>query len=101
MVNLIKPLQAEITTFNELLCVLRLVKFSCNHKLMSSRFTSTERNDVVRAVAVTQLVERSHLTPEVRSSNPVISKLLNLEHLFAVNWIEKTKIKKNRPGNSH
>ena len=41
-----------------------------------------------------QLVERSLPTPEVRGSNPVSGKLLNVEHLFSVNRFEKTKIKK-------
>ena len=39
----------------------------------------------------------SVLTPEVCSLNPVISKISN-EHLFIVNCIENTIIKKNRPG---
>ena len=43
------------------------------------------------SVVVAQLVERSLPTP-------VISKLLKIEHLFTVNCIEKTKIKKKRPG---
>ena len=38
-------------------------------------------------------------TPEVRGSNPVIGKKLYLYHLFTVNCIEKTKIKKNESGN--
>ena len=45
------------------------------------------------AVVVAQLVKRSLPTPKVRSSNPFISKL-NIEHLFSVNCIQKTKIKK-------
>ena len=40
---------------------------------------------------VTQLVEWLP-TPEVRGSNPVISKVNN-EHFLTVNSIEKTKIK--------
>ena len=43
-----------------------------------------------------QLVERSLLTLEVRSSSPVINKKLYLT--FTVNCIEETKIKKKRPG---
>ena len=46
-----------------------------------------------------QLVERSVLIPEVHSSNPVIGK--NLYWTFTVNCIEKTKIKKKRPGMAH
>ena len=41
------------------------------------------------AVVLAKLVERSHPTPEVRSSNPVIGKLY---WTFKVNCIEKTKI---------
>ena len=52
-------------------------------------------------VVVAQLVERSLLTPEVRSSNPVIGKLLSDIYLITVNWIEKTKMKKKRPGMAH
>ena len=48
------------------------------------------------AEVVDQLVERSLLTLEVRSSSPVISKKLYLT--FTVNCIEETKIKKKRPG---
>ena len=52
-------------------------------------------------VVVAQLVERSLLTPEVRSSNPVIGKLLLDIYLITVNWIEKTRMKKKRPGMAH
>ena len=37
---------------------------------------------------------------EVRGLNPVIGKIY-IEHLFTVNSIEKTKIKKKRPGMAH
>ena len=47
-----------------------------------------------------QLVERSLPIPEVSSSNPVIGKIY-IEHCFTVNCIEKTKIKKKRPGTAH
>ena len=50
---------------------------------------------------VAQLVERSLPTPEVRGSNPVIGKLLSDIYLFTDNYIEKTKIKKKRPGMAH
>ena len=50
-------------------------------------------------VVVAQLVERSLPIPEVRGSNPVIGK--NLYRTFTVNCIEKTKIKKKRPGMAH
>ena len=49
-------------------------------------------------VVVAQLVERLLPTPEVRGSNPVIFKIY-IEHLFAVNCIEKTKIKKKEAEN--
>ena len=45
-----------------------------------------------------QLAERSLLTPEVRGSNPVIREIF---HVFTINCIEKTKIKKKRPGMAH
>ena len=44
-----------------------------------------------------QLVERSLAIPQVRCSNPVIDKIY-FEHLYTVNCIAKTKIKKKRPG---
>ena len=48
------------------------------------------------AVVEAQLVERLLLTPEIRSLNPDISKIL------ATNCtIEKSKIKKKRPGMAH
>ena len=52
------------------------------------------------AVVVAQLVERSLPTPGVRGLNPVIGKLLYwaFKRLATVNCIEKTKIKKKRPG---
>ena len=40
-----------------------------------------------------QLVEQSLPIPEVHALNPVIGKFY-IEHLFTVNCIEKTKIKK-------
>ena len=52
------------------------------------------------AVVVTQLVERLLRIPEVLYLNPVIGKFY-IEHLFTVNWIEKMKIKKKRPGVPH
>ena len=50
-------------------------------------------------MVVAQWVEMSLTIPEVRSSNPVIGK--NLYRTFTVNCIEKTKIKKKRPGMAH
>ena len=53
-----------------------------------------------RAVVVAQLVEQLLPIPEVCSSNPDIGK--NLYWTFTVlNSIEKTKIKKKRPGMAH
>ena len=48
------------------------------------------------AVAVAQLVDRSLPIPEVSGSNQVIGKKSCIEHLFTVNCIEKTKIKKKK-----
>ena len=51
------------------------------------------------AVVVAQLVEQLLPILEVRCSNPVIGKIY-IEH-FTVNCVEKTKIKKKRPGMAH
>ena len=40
------------------------------------------------------------MIPEVQGSNLVIRNIY-IEHLFSVNCIEKTKIKKKRPGMAH
>ena len=47
-----------------------------------------------------QLVEQLLPIPEVLGSSHWEKKLY-IEHLFAVNCIEKTKIKKKRPGMAH
>ena len=47
-------------------------------------------------MVVAQLVEQSLLIPEVRGSNPFIGNVLYCT--FILNFIEKTKIKKKRPG---
>ena len=60
------------------------------YKLWVKQFTT-------RAVIVVQLVKPLLLILEVHGSNPVIGKIY-VEHLFTVNCIEKTKIKKKRPG---
>ena len=62
---------------------------------LSSSLASQRINSKL-AVVVAQLVERSLPIPEVHGLNPVISKIY-IEHLFTVNCIEKTKIKKKRP----
>ena len=43
-------------------------------------------------MVATQLVERSLPSPEIRGSNPVISKTFYIEHLYTSNYNEKTKI---------
>ena len=48
------------------------------------------------AVVVAQLVERLLPTPEIRGSNPDIIKIV-----YTNCTIEKTKIKKKRPGMGH
>jgi len=51
------------------------------------------------AVVVAQLVEQSLPIPEVRGSNPVIGNNLNILNIcYCQLCIEKTKIKKKRPG---
>ena len=50
-------------------------------------------------VVVAQLVERSLPIPEVSSSNPAISKIVDLT--LTVNCIEKTKIKKKSQRIAH
>ena len=55
----------------------------------------------IRAVVVVQLVELLLPTKKVSDFNPVISKLLYVEHLFTLNCLEKTKIKKKRPVIAH
>ena len=55
---------------------------------------------MVSEVVVAQLVERSLAILEVRGSNPFNGKIY-IEHLFTINCIEKTKIKKKGPGMSH
>ena len=55
------------------------------------------------AVVVAQLVERSLPIPDVRGSNPVISKNLFIHWtlVYCQLCIEKTKIKEKRPGMAH
>ena len=61
---------------------------------ISVRFESVGSNRQNWAVVVTQFVE-------VRGSNPVIGKHLNIEHLFTVNCIERRKEKKKWQGMAH
>ena len=63
------------------------------------------RSDVIkilflRAVVVAQLVERSLPTPEIHDLNPVIDKIVST-NLSSNCIIEKTEIKKKRPGMGH
>ena len=51
-------------------------------------------------MVVAHLVEQSLAILEVCSSNPVIAKIY-IEQLFSINCIEKTQIKKKRPGMAH
>ena len=62
--------------------------------LISVRLESVGSNRQNWAVVVTQFVE-------VRGSNPVIGKHLNIEHLFTVNCIERRKEKKKWQGMAH
>ena len=80
-------------TFAEISKVLR--KVFCLHK--------TSVGTITWAVVVAQLVERSLPIPEVCSSNLVIGKHLYLYWTFVYCQlcIEKTKIKKKRPGMAH
>ena len=52
-----------------------------------------------RAVVVAQLVERSLPTPEVRGSIPIGD--INIDQYSTNCNLEKTKIKKKRPGMAH
>ena len=57
---------------------------------------SIKNDNVLLAVLVAQLVEQSLLTPEIRGSNPDIGEILTTNRT-----IEKTSIKKKRPGMAH
>ena len=54
-------------------------------------------------MVVAQLVEHSLPIPEVRGSNPVIGKYLFISNICILSTVcvEKTKIKKKRPGMAH
>ena len=51
-------------------------------------------------MVVAQLVERLLLTPDVRGSNPVIDKLLYIQHLFTINLKRKDENKEKEAGNT-
>ena len=55
------------------------------------------KQTVKRALLVAQLVKRSPLTPEIHSLDPVIGNFIYCI-LYDINGVEKTKIKKKRPG---
>ena len=52
---------------------------------------SSGQEDMSLAVVVAQLVEGSLPTPEVRGSNPVIGKLLNIEHCILSTVLKRWK----------
>ena len=52
-------------------------------------------------MVVAQLIELSLPTPEIHGSSPVKGKTFYIEHLYTINCIEKTKIKKKRLGMAH
>ena len=52
----------------------------------------------LKAVVVAQSIMRPHSTPEVRGSNPVIGKLLYVEHLCTVYCIEKNENQEKEAG---
>ena len=58
--------------------------------------TNLKSRQTKGALVVAQLVEQSVPTPEIRSSNPDISKILSTNCT-----IEKMKMKKKRPGMAH
>ena len=61
---------------------------------------TSNRTGLIGAVVVAQVVERLLPKPEICSSNPVIGKMLST-NLSTYCIIEKTKIKKKRPGMAH
>ena len=64
--------------------------------MIGARALINIKNFASRAVEVALLVERSLLTPEIRGSNPDISKILSTNCT-----IEKTKLMKKRLGMAH
>ena len=70
--------------------LLKCRNFAVSHDCLRQGFKSWK----IMAVVVAQLVEQLLPTPNVRGSNPVISKIY-----ITVNCIEKTKIKKKEAGN--
>ena len=91
----------EINTF-QTLQNLYFVKKNHVQVCLNVKFTCSE-DSMPWAVVVAQLVERSLSIPEVCSPNPVIGKKLYILRTFVYCQlcIEKTKIKKKRPGMAH
>ena len=77
-----------------------LINTSQQHFMFHNRSLIPYKQLNLSAVVVAQLVERLLPIPEVCISNPVIGKM-NIEHFCTFNWIEKSKIKKKRPGMDH
>ena len=69
----------------------------CDWLLQTFEITYEMKIATQWAVMVAQLVERSLPTPEIRSSNLTIGKVLSTYYI----QIEKTKVKKKRPGMPH
>ena len=111
LIHLTVPGNAFTTFFIFLIVITKTTKstkhlsfphFSIQHHVPRSFDLYTEhriflsKKSFPRAVVVAQLVKRSLSIPEVRGSSPVIGK--HLYWTFTVNCINKTKIKKKRPG---
>ena len=74
------------------------------HYRLTGPLHSFYYNKCFGEVVVAQLLEWLLLIPEVRGSTQVIG-IIYFEHLFVflfiINYIEKTKINKKRPGMAH
>ena len=64
-------------------------------KNINSAYCASVQRD--KAVVVAQLVDQGVLTPEVRGSNPAISKICT-EQLYTVKTLLKRRKLKKRPG---
>ena len=111
LIHLTVPGNAFTTFFIFLIVITKTTKstkhhsfphFSIQHPACSKIIRSVHgahrcsKKSLPRAVVVAQLVKRSLSIPDVRGSSPVIGK--HLYWTFIVNCINKTKIKKKRPG---
>ena len=83
--------------------LLHLLALQQNNWIVSRTRKLSRKDSNNWAVVVAQLVERLLPIPEVRGSNPVIGKNLFIYWTFVYCQlsIEKTKIKKKRPGMAH